>query len=145
MRVLRVLILLAAVLPAVACSSEPIEPTGPTERSLRDSFAAQLSANPAVSVFTRDGDVLTFTGPGLDGSGTAQWRVHIDSAVVEPYTDQPWPYKGTVKSSWSADGQPVRPDAEGRRSNLPEVLTATGLAQDCWANWDAAAGRWGWE
>jgi hypothetical protein len=85
---------------------------------------------------------MTFTGPTVDGSkGT--WRVHIDSATVDA-TDKPvQPYKGTIKSSWSVNGQAVKP--AGSESNLPIELMANGLSQDCWALWDASPGRWGWE
>ena len=69
-----------------------------------------MAANEWVDGFARDGDVLTFTGPGPEG-GTAMWRIEIDSAVVEPYAEDPetHPYKGTVLSSWYADGQEIRP------------------------------------
>lgn len=120
-----------------ACASRP------SERDLRDSFAAQLAANPAVKDFVRRGDDLAFSGPGVGGRETARWRVHIDSALIEPTNDTRSPYKGTVTSSWYADDQPVQP--RGRASNLPGALTSTGLAQDCWANWDAGTRLWGWE
>ena len=109
---------------------------------LRDAFADQLSANRAVSAFARTGDELRFSGPGAQG-GIATWRVHIDSSRIEPNSDPKQPYKGTVTSSWYSNEQAVRPS--GRDSNLPLELTSTGLAQECWALWDKAAGRWGWE
>jgi hypothetical protein len=115
---------------------------GPDEASLRESFARQLAANGFVKDFQRNGDELTFTAPGAEG-GTAKWRVQIDSAVIEPNDAEAQPYKGTVKSSWYSDGQPVRPS--GGESNLPFELLSTGLSQDCWAFWDSAAGRWAWE
>lgn len=127
--------LIALAMPG--CSSPP------SERDLRDSFAAQLAANPSVKDFARRGDDLSFSGPGVGGRETARWRVHIDSALLAPTNHVRSPYKGTVKSSWYADDQPVRPG--GRASNLPAALSSTGLAQDCWANWDAETRRWEWE
>src|SRR5438067_700553 len=114
----------------------------PTVSDLRDSFAQQLAANKYVKGFNRTGDDLNFTGPGADGS-TAKWRVHIDSAVIEPTKDAAKPYKGTVKSSWYADGYNVKPDL--RESNLPLELISTGLAQDCWAAWNKTTKKWEWE
>jgi hypothetical protein len=111
---------------------------------LRDSFARQLASNKAVTDFARNGDELTFIGPGLEG-GTARWRVHIDSAIIEETGDERAPYKGTVKSSWFADGQPVKPSASGRDSNLPVPLTSNGIAQDCWGLWDPKTKAWGWD
>jgi len=120
----------------------------PSESSLRDSFAQQLSTNKFIKDFQRNGDDLTFTGPGAEG-GTAKWRVHIDTAVIEPNSEPPrgttteaQPYKGTVTSSWYSNDTIVRP--RGRESNLPIELTDNGLGQECWAFWEAAQKRWGW-
>jgi hypothetical protein len=118
-----------------ACSSKP------SDAGLRDAFAAQLEANRAVKDFQRNGDDMTFTGPTLQG-GTAKWRVHLDSTTIEDTGDERAPYKGTVKSSWFADGQQVKP--QGRESNLADDLISNGLAQECWALWDPAAKKWGW-
>src|SRR5262245_20595719 len=121
------LVLLGSMtLALTACSGKP------GVDGLRDSFAQQLSSNRAVSDFKRNGDELTFTGPGVEGPGMAKWRVHIDSATIEETGDERAPYKGTVKSSWFADDQPIKPSASGRDSNLPVQLTSNGLAQDCW-------------
>lgn len=127
-----------------ACSSAP------PEQGLRDSFAEQLSANRFVKQFQRNGDELTFVGPGPEG-GTASWRVHIDSAVVDANDDpavtpedrEKLPYKGTVTSSWYADGVKIEP-ARGQ-SNLPFELLSNGLSQDCWAYWNASTSKWSWE
>jgi hypothetical protein len=127
---------LAAAALAAGCNSAP------AEQGLRDSFAQQLGANKFVKDFQRDGDEMTFTGPGPEG-GTAKWRVHIDSAVVEPNEGQKDQYKGTIKSSWFADGRKIEPGA--LQSNLPFELNANGLSQDCYAVWDPAAKKWGWE
>jgi hypothetical protein len=114
------------------------------ESGLRDSFAAQVAANKAITDFKRQGDDLFFTGPGVDG-GTAHWRIHIDSSVIEATDDERAPLKGMVKSSWYANDQNIKPSASGRDSNLPVPLTSTGLAQDCWALWNPKTSKWGWE
>jgi len=137
----RSLVIAAVVATAAlnaACSGAP------GEQGLRDSFAQQLGANKFVKEFQRNGDDMTFVGPGPEG-GTAKWRVHLDSAVVEPNQDKsnPSPYKGTIKSSWYADGQKI--EASARESRLPLELISNELSQDCWAFWDPAAKKWGWE
>lgn len=131
------LLMLIAVVTAAGCGK-------PGVNGLRDSFAQQLASNRAVGDFQRNGDDLVFSGPGAEG-GVAKWRVHIDSAVIETTGDTPARYKGVVKSSWYANGQIVRPSGDGRESRLPIELTANGLAQDCWALWDDAGKKWGWE
>ena len=130
-------ILATAALNA-ACSGAP------GEQGLRDSFAQQLGANKFVKDFQRNGDDMTFVAPGPEG-GTAKWRVHLDSAVVEPNQDKsnPSPYKGTIKSSWFADDKKI--EAGARQSNLPFELNSNGLSQDCFAFWDQAGKKWGWE
>ncbi len=130
--------LIAFAALGAACSGAP------PEQGLRDSFAEQLAANRFVKEYQRNGDDMTFVGPGPEG-GTAKWRVHIDSGVVEPNDDKtnPSPYKGTIHSSWFADGQKIQPRAAD--SNLPYELTSNGLSQDPWAFWDPAAKKWGWE
>ena len=114
----------------------------PDAQGLRQSFAQQLAANPFIRDFQHNGDDIIFFGPGPDGILT-QWRVHIDSAVVEPNAAPQQPYRGTVKSSWRANGRLFQP--RGRDSNLPLELTSTGLAQDCWALWDKVNRKWSWE
>jgi hypothetical protein len=115
---------------------------GPSDDDLRDSFAAQLAANRFLKDVQRAGDDITFSGAGAEG-GTARWRVHVDSAVIEETGDAAMPYKGTVSSSWYSDGQIVLP--VGKDSNLPIELTSNGLAQVCFALWDPGARRWSWE
>lgn len=129
-------VLMMALLPA-ACGQRP-----PGESGLRDAFAAQLAANSFLGDVQRNGDEITFSGPAA-GGGSGAWRVRIDSAVVEENDDPAFPYKGTVMSSWYSNGQLVSPS--GRESNLPVQLTSNGLAQDCWALWDAGEARWEWE
>lgn len=126
---------IAMALMAVACGK-------PSDQSLRDSFAQQVGAIKFIKDFQRKGDDVTFAGPGAEG-GVAKWRVHIDSATVEPNSNQAQPYKGTIKSSWYSDGQLVKPSP--RDSNLPIELMSNGLSQDCWAMWDPAAKEWSWE
>lgn len=134
--VMRRLMCAVALTLAVACSSAP------GTAGLQDSFAQQLAANKFVSEFQKTGDELTFTGPGPEG-GTAKWRVHIDSAAIDPQDDEKQPYKGTVKSTWLADGQSI--EITGDQSNLPIELLSNGLSQVCWAFWDPAGERWTWE
>jgi hypothetical protein len=114
----------------------------PTKDSLKDAFAQQLGTNKFVKDFARNGDEMTFTGPGADG-GTAKWRVHIDLAVIEDTESQSLPYKGIIESSWYSDNRLVK--SHGRDSMLPIELTANGLAQECWAYWDRQGKRWSWE
>ena len=127
-----------AALATTACGA-------PSAESLRESFAAQMAANRFIRDFQRNGDELSFTGPGAEG-GVAKWRVHIDATVIDPNPDQSkrvaQPYKGTVKSSWYSNDQLVRPSAAD--SHLPIELIDNGLSQDCWAFWDKAAKRWDW-
>lgn len=114
----------------------------PATDGLRDSFATQLAANTFVSDFQHNGDNMTFKAPRPDGE-KAIWRVHITSAVVEKQDDAKQPYKGTVTSSWFVDGEEIAP--KGSDSNLPIELTSNGLAQECWAFWDADRKQWSWE
>jgi hypothetical protein len=135
---------LVVALALAACSGAP------PEQGLRDSFAAQLAANRFVKQFQRTGDDLTFVGPGPEG-GSASWRVHIDSTVVDANDDpsveaadrEKLPYRGTVKSSWYADGVKIEP--AGGESNLPFELMSNGLSQDCWAFWNRSTDKWSWE
>ena len=128
-----------AALATTACGA-------PGAESLRESFAAQMAANRFIKDFQRNGDDLSFTGPGAEG-GVAKWRVHIDATVIEPNSDQATkaaqPYKGTVKSSWYSNDQLITPTA--RDSRLPIELISNGLTQDCWALWTEATKQWGWE
>jgi hypothetical protein len=128
--------LIAAAALQAACSGQP------GEQGLRDSFAQQLGTNRFIKDYQRSGDEMTFVGPGPEG-GTAKWRVHIDSAVIEPNDDESMPYKGTVKSSWFADGQKIEPSAT--RPTLPFEVSSNGISQDCWAFWNAAEEKWDWE
>jgi hypothetical protein len=131
-------IVVAAVISGLSgCSSKP------GTESLHDSFVAQLRANPFVKNFERNGDEMRFTAPGANGEDTAKWRVHIDGAEVQENGDPERPFKGVVRSSWYSNEQRVMPRL--RESNLPVGLTSNGLAQECWAMWEKANGRWSWE
>jgi hypothetical protein len=134
-RSLRLAAIIIVAATMTACSK-------PNESGLRDSFAQQVGANKFIKDFQRNGEELTFTGPGAEG-GEAKWRVRIDSATIEAIDDAAHPYKGVVKSSWYSNNQLVQP--RGRESNLPIELTANGIAQDCWGLWDKAAKKWSWE
>ena len=127
--------LLALVLCG-GCSSAP------DADGLYDSFARQLAANRFVSAFQRSGDNMTFTAPGPDGTPTT-WRVHIDSSNIEKQSTPKQPFKGTVRSSWYANGEKI--EITGADSNLPIELTSNGLGQECWAFWEADGQRWSWE
>ena len=113
----------------------------PTADNLRASFAAQIDSIESVSGVERTGDSLTFAETQADGA-EVQWRVVIDSAAVEPPAVDGAPIQGNVLSSWYADGELIEP--LGSMSRLPEAFLEAGIAQDCWALWDAEAGRWGW-
>lgn len=130
-------VIVATTVCLAACSHRP------GDNTLRDSFASQLAANRWVKDVQRSGDDIRFAGPGVEGKDQSQWRVHIDAAEVAENADAAHPFKGTIRSSWYADDVQVKP--RGRDSNLPIGLQANGLAQECWAFWDAAAKRWSWE
>ena len=114
---------------------------GPGPDNLRASFAAQIDSIESVSGVEHTGDTLTFTETQADGTAV-QWRVVIDSAAVAPPAVEGAPTQGNVVSSWYADGELIEP--LGRMSRLPDAFLDAGIAQDCWALWDADAGRWGW-
>jgi len=140
-QVLRCAATLCVAVAMAACSQAP-NSQAPSASELRESFAKQLAANRFIKDFARNGEDLTFTGPGAEG-GVAKWRVRIDSAVIEPNDDPKQPYRGVVKSSWYSDNQLIQP--RGSESHLPIELTDNGLAQDCWAMWVEATKQWSWE
>ncbi len=112
------------------------------DESLRDSFAEQIETSSFVSEFSRVGDEITFSGPGREG-GTVEWRVVIDTSLVEPNQfDDAKPYVGRVTSAWYADGEIV--EYLGNMTALPKEILDRGLAQECWANWVEAEYRWDW-
>ena len=126
-----------AVAAAVACAAA----VEPGVDNLKASFAAQIDSIGSVSGVAQTGDTLTFTQTRADGT-EVQWRVAIDSAVIEEPAVDGAPTQGHVVSSWYADGELIEP--LGSMSRLPDAFLEAGIAQDCWALWDADAGRWGW-
>tara|TARA_B100001123_G_scaffold442143_1_gene585032 strand:+ start:237 stop:596 length:360 start_codon:yes stop_codon:yes gene_type:complete len=115
------------------------------ENSLRKSFVTQISSVEGVTNLKKEGDEITFLGP--DGlGGKIAWRIYIDSAIIEPYDDENYPYRGIVLSSWYTEDQEVEitRSPTGATSNLPAEFLNTGLAQDCWGLWDATENRWSW-
>ena len=128
----------AGSLLAVSCAVQP------GEASLKDSFAEQIVSVDGVATFEFTGDVLTFSGPDGRG-GTANWRVRIDSATLQPEPfddDDAVPYEGHILSSWYRDGELIEP--LGSMSGLPDAFLASGVAQECYAIWDPRSGAWGW-
>ena len=123
--------LLVGALTLTACAVQP------DEINLRDSFAEQIASVAEVADFERDGEELTFSGPD-----TADWRVRIDSAVLEPGPDDQVPYEGHIVSSWYRDGELI--ESLGTMSGLPTVIQDAGIAQVCYALWDTASHAWGW-
>jgi len=126
---------LVGALTLTACAVQP------DEINLRDSFAEQIASVAEVADFERDGEELTFSGPDGRG-GTADWRVRIDSAVLEPGPDDQVPYEGHIVSSWYRDGELI--ESLGTMSGLPTVIQDAGIAQVCYALWDTASNAWDW-
>lgn len=111
----------------------------PGEIGLVNSFAEQIAAVDGVTDFRRDGNELTFTGP--DGQdGVASWRVRIESTELVSSDERPT--EGHVVSSWFRDGEQV--ETFGSMYTLPMEFFDTGIAQECYALWDAASNRWDW-
>ena len=123
------------VLTSVACAERP------GEINLRDSFAEQIASVEGIRDFQRDGDELTFSGPDGRG-GTASWRVLIESTELRPSPDERLPYEGHISSTWWRDAELIAP--LGTMSGLPTVLQDSGIAQVCFALWDAELNAWGW-
>lgn len=118
-----------------ACAPEP------GEENLKASFAAQIESVATVTSFERAGDELTFTET-REGDADVAWRVIIDSVALEPRPDEAVPFQGNVVSSWYADGALIEP--LGSMSRLPDEIFDAGIAQVCWALWDAERATWGW-
>ena len=123
------------LLALAACATQP------GELNLRESFVAQIAEVDGVTDVERDGDEVTFSRPDGRG-GTASWRVHIDSAALEPGPNEQTPFLGHVLSSWFRDGERIEPLRS--MSGLPEAILDTGIAQDCYALWDTTPQAWGW-
>ena len=131
--------LIGAMAAAVAAGcAAAVEPGA---ESLKASFAAQIEGIASVSAVERTGDTLSFTETRADGA-EVRWRVAVESATVAPPDVDGAPVQGRVVSSWRADGELIEP--LGSMSRLPDAFLEEGIAQDCWALWDAETGRWGW-
>jgi hypothetical protein len=131
----RLLVLALSALTVVACRAAP-------EQQLKDSFVQQIASSGIVRDFQQKGDEVLFAakyGERLD----AKWRVHVDSASIEPDPGGTTPYKGVVKSSWYVDGEQIRP--RGDQSDLPLAFLDKGIAQECWAFWDKNNHQWSWK
>ena len=116
-------------------------PPEPTADNLRESFAQLIASIEYIRDLERDGDELSFLRP--DGSGMdVSYRIHIDSAIIEPNDDESMPYRGIVESSWYLDGRLVQ--STGSTSDLPMWVLDAGLGQYCWAFWEEPAKRWDW-
>ena len=117
-------------------------PAQADDDSLRDSFAERLAGTSLVADFIRTGDELTFRGP--DGAGgTAEWRVRIDTTLVEPSElDAAMPFEERLTAEWSVNGELV--EWLGNMTALPGEYLDRGLAQECWAYWVEAERRWSW-
>ena len=116
------------------------------EQSLRDSFVERIAGTASVTDFSREGSELDFSGPAPSGEGqggAAEWRVVIDSVLVEPNEfDDAMPHIGRITAQWYADGQVV--EFLGNMSALPDDFLDRGLGQECWAYWVEAEARWDW-
>ena len=112
----------------------------PTE-ALKRSFAEQVQAIVGIDTFERVQDELTFGYPNSD-EAVVQWRVVIDSVTLEMDDTRTNPVRGDLLSSWYADGVLVEPLES--MSRLPAAFLDAGVAQRCYALWDADSGEWGW-
>ena len=130
--------LIAAVAAVAAGCAAAVEPGA---ESLKASFAAQIEGIASVGAVERTGDTLSFTETRADGA-EVRWRVAVDSATIAPAAVDGAPVQGHVVSSWRADGELIEP--LGSMSRLPDAFLEAGIAQECWALWDAETGRWGW-
>ena len=131
----RLLFLGLSALVVAVCRAAP-------EQQLKDSFGQQIASSGIVRDFQQKGDEILFAakyGERLD----AKWRVHVDSASIEPDPDGTTPYKGVVKSSWYVNGEQIRP--RGDQSDLPLAFLDKGIAQECWAFWDKNTHQWSWK
>ena len=135
-----VLLLVAlVVVGGVGCGGPPPEPN---DQTLRDAFAEQIRTSSFVADFSRQGDELMFSAPDAEG-GPAEWRVVIDTSLVEPNeVDEAMPFLGRITSEWYANGEVV--EYLGTMTALPDAFLDRGLGQECWAYWIAEEQRWDW-
>jgi len=136
----QVLVVCSFASALVACGAAA--PQQRQEQQLKDSFAQQIVSTGIVREFQRNGDTLTFSARYGNELG-AKWRVHIDSAAIEPGPDGTGKDKGVVKSSWYVNGERIQP--RGDQSDLPLPFLDNGIAQECWAFWDSSSRQWSWK
>jgi hypothetical protein len=134
-------LLVACVTASALIACRAAAPEQRREEQLKDSFVEQIASTGIVHNLRRDGDTLSFLARHVD-QPDATWRVHIDSATIEPQSGGTTPDKGVVKSSWSVNGEPIRP--RGSQSDLPLPFLDNGIAQECWAFWDSGSRKWSW-
>jgi hypothetical protein len=128
------------VFALLACRARA--PAQTREQQLKDSFVRQIASTGIVRDVQRSGDTVSFTARYRD-QPAARWRVQIDSATVDRPPGDPAKERGLVKSSWFVDGEQIRP--RGSQSDLPLPFLDNGLAQECWAFWDAGLREWSWK
>jgi len=109
--------------------------------SLRASFGQQVASIALVREFQRNGDTLTFHAPDATGSD-AQWRVHIDSVIVEHNDDKMNPFRGTITSSWFMNGASIEAATLG--SHLPKGFKEKGISENSSAVWEGQRRQWNW-
>ncbi len=114
----------------------------PGEANLQDSFTAQIAAVEGVDNLELTDGELTFRGPDGRG-GTGDWHVRIESAVLEARDDERVPFEGHIRSTWSLNGTPVDPPMRAM-SFLPQEFLDSGIAEVCYALWDADQNAWDW-
>jgi hypothetical protein len=136
----RALVVCVSAWMMAACNAAA--PAQSLEQQLTDSFARQIVSTGIVRDLRRDGDTLWFSAR-YGKQPDAKWRVHIDSATIEPQADGTTSSKGIVKSSWFVDGEPIRP--RGSQSDLPLAFLDAGIAQECWAFRDNDSRQWSWK
>jgi len=135
-------LLVACVTASALIACRAAAPEQRREQQLKDSFVQQIASTGIVRNLQRDGDTLSFLARHADQLD-AKWRVHIDSATIEPQADGTTQDKGVVKSSWSVNDEPIRP--RGSQSDLPLPFLDNGVAQECWAFWDSRSHQWSWK
>lgn len=112
-----------------------------TPENLKESFTKLVASVALVHDFKQTGDDLTFTA-AYANEPNAQYRVHLDSALIEAQNNADQPFKGTMKSTWYINGTAVVP--RGTYADLPTEFLDKGVGQDCWAFWEPKTKTWGW-
>ena len=135
-------LLVACVTASALIACRAAAPEQRREQQLKDSFVQQIASTGIVRNLRRDGDTLSFLARHADQLD-AKWRVHIDSATIEPQSDGTTQDKGVVKSSWFVNDEPILP--RGSQSDLPLPFLDNGVAQECLAFWDSRSHQWSWK